>query len=128
MNLTASNFGECGNVQAFYVGSVAFDTTDIGTGVAIFEAPAAMVITEVCVDVTAAFNAGTTNVLTIGTNSDVDNICGSSDIAETKGSSAKATFARLAKGDKVKVKYASTGTAASAGAADIFFVGTQIPA
>lgn len=128
MKLNASNFGECGNVQAFYAGSVAFDTTGIGTGVAIFEAPADMIITQVCVDVTAAFNAGTTNVLTVGTNSDVDNICGSSDISESLGTSAKAVFAKLAKGDKVKVKYTFTGTAASAGAADFYFVGTQIPA
>ena len=128
MNLTASNFGECGNVQAFFVKTVKYNDTDIATKEAVFVAPADMLITQVGVNVTTAFNAGTTNVLTIGTNSDADNICGSSDIAETQGASTKAVFVKLAKGDKVYVKYAQTGTAASAGVADIFFVGTQIPA
>lgn len=128
MNLTASNFGECGNVQAFFAKTVKYNDTDIATKEAVFTAPAAMILTQVGVDVTTAFNAGTTNVLTIGTNSDADNICGSSDISESKGTSAKAVFVKLAKGDKVYVKYAQTGTDATAGVADIFFVGTQIPA
>ena len=127
MKLTAGNFGECGSMNAFFVDTVKYNDTGIATGEVIFTAPAPMIITQVCVDVTTAFNAGTTNVLTIGTNSDVDNICGSSDIAETKGQSTKPVFVQLKKGDKIKVKYAQTGTDASAGGADIFFIGTQSP-
>ena len=128
MKLTAIDFGECGNVQAFFAKTVKYNDTDIATKEAVFVAPAPMLITQVGVDVTTAFNAGTTNVLTLGTNSDADNICGSSDISESKGASTKAVFVQLAKGDKVYAKYAQTGTDATAGAADIFFVGTQIPA
>ena len=127
MNLVADNFGECGSVNAFYAKTVKYNDTDIATKEAVFEAPAPMLITQVGVDVTTAFNAGTTNVLTLGTNNDADNICGSSDISESKGASTKAVFVQLAKGDKVYAKYAQTGTDATAGVADIYFIGTQLP-
>lgn len=128
MNLVAGNFGECGSVNAFYVGKISYDDSDIDTGEVVYEAPAPMVISQVAVEVKTAFNAGTTNVLTFGSNAGVDNLCGSSDITEgSTGMNVKSTFLKLAKGDKVKAKYAQTGTAATAGAAEIYFIGTRLP-
>ena len=128
MKLNASDMGVCGDLKAFYVGSVAFDTDNISSGIEIFEAESPMAIVMAAAVVTEAFNAATTNVLTVGSDSGVSNVLGASDITEgTKGAYGKANFITLAKGDKVKVKYTQTGTAATEGAADIYFVVTALP-
>ena len=87
-----------------------------------------MVITRAVAVVKTAFNAGTTNVLTVGTNDDADNLLGSSDVTEgTAGAYTKNTFVEAAKGGKVKAKFIETGTAASAGVAEIYLFAVGIP-
>ena len=129
MKVTAYDFGKCGLTNLFYAGTIKFDTTGASSGVEIFEAPQDMIITGAVAEVTTAFNAGTTNVLTVGANSDVNDILGSSDVTEgTAGAYCKNTFVKLEKGDKVKAKFTQTGTDATAGAADIYLFAVGVPA
>lgn len=129
MKVTAYDFGKCGLVNLFYAGAIAYDTEGASTGVVIFEAPQDMIITGAVAEVTTAFNAGTTNVLTVGSNSDINDILGASDVTEgTKGAYCKNTFVKLEKGDKVKAKFTETGTDATAGAAEIYLYAVGVPA
>ncbi len=128
MKVNATDFGICGTEQLFYAGSVDFDTTGVSTGVALKELPNNAYITRAVAVVTTAFDAGTTNVLTVGTNDDCDNILGSSDVTEgTAGAYNKQTFVEAAKGAKIKAKYTQTGTAATAGSAEIYIFFVSIP-
>lgn len=109
--------------------SVAFDTLNIGTAgkVPLGTLPAGAIVTHAIVKVTAAFNAATTNVLTVGTAADEAAVLTGADFDETV---VGTTLTFAAAGYKVSVatplfiKYAQTGTAATTGAADIilFFV------
>jgi len=121
MKPMANDFGMGGVEQMFYAGSVAFDDTDVDEGIELFKTPNKMIITRAVAVVTEAFNAATTNVLTVGANDDVNDILGSSDVTEgTEGAYTKNTFVELAKGKKIKAKFTETGTAATKGAADIY--------
>lgn len=103
---------------------VAFDTAAIGVGVP-FEAaiPAGAFIIEASVHVTEAFDAGTTNVLTVGTNSaaftdivvaaDVDE--SSATVQRIDGPGVLSDSADLTP----FVKFTETGTAATAGKATV---------
>ena len=125
MRVKENDFGICGVEQMFYAGSVAYNDTDIDKGIVLKELPNNVYITRAVAVVGTAFDAGTTNVLTVGTNDDCDNILDSSDITEgTAGTYNKQTFVEASKGAKIKAKYTQTGTDATAGAADIcvFFV------
>lgn len=109
--------------------TVAYNTLNIGTAgkVPLGTLPAGAIVTFGLVKVGTAFNAATTNVLTIGTADDDDAILVAADINEAV---AGTTVTWAAAGYKVSVatplfvRYTQTGTAASAGAADIilFFV------
>ena len=126
MKLMAQDLGACGVVQAFYAGKVKFDDTGVSTGVKLFKAEQNMIITRVVADVKAAFNAGTTNVLVIGTKDDDDAIVAAAGIDESSATVQNVnTFVKIAKGTEVLVKYTQTGTAASTGEAEfhVFAVG-----
>lgn len=128
MKVKANDFGICGVEQLFYAGTVKFDATGVSTGIDLAKLPNSAIITRAVAKVTTAFNAGTTNVLTVGTNDDIDNILGSSDVTEgTAGVYSKQTFVEAAKGDKVKAKYTQTGTAATAGVAEVYIFFVSIP-
>ena len=128
MRANANDFGICGVEQMFSAGVVKFNTTGIATGVELKKLPNNVKITRAVAVVGTAFNAGTTNVLTIGTNDDVDNILGSGDITEgTAGAYTKAVFVDGAKGDKIKAKYTQTGTDATTGEAEIFIFFVSVP-
>lgn len=128
MKVNGLDYGVCGVEQLAYIGKVAFDTDDVDNGVALYELPQKAIITGTVAVVGTAFDAGTTNVLTAGTNSDVNNLLGSGDVTEgTTGAYQAATFVEAAKGDKVKVKYTQTGTAATAGAAELYIKFVSIP-
>ncbi len=128
MKVMANDFGICGVEQLFYAGSVAFDDTDVDKGIELSKLPNNAIITRAVAVVTTAFDAGTTNVLTVGTNSDCNNILGTSDVTEgTTGSYSKQTFVECAAKDKIKAKYTQTGTDATAGAADIYIFFVSIP-
>lgn len=128
MKVKAYDLGKCGLENLFYAGTIEFDTTGASSGVALLAAPQNMIITKAVAVVTTAFNAATTNVLTVGTNSDVNDILGASDVTEgTKGAYIKNTFLEVAKGTKIKAKFTETGTAATAGAADIYLFAVGVP-
>ena len=128
MRANANDFGICGVEQMFSAGVVKFNTTGIATGVELKKLPNNVKITRAVAVVGTAFNAGTTNVLTIGTNDDVDNILGSGDITEgTAGAYTKAVFVDGANGDKIKAKYTQTGTDATTGEAEIFIFFVSVP-
>ena len=129
MNLKPMDLGVCGVEQLLHAGKVSFDTKDIANGVELIELPANMIITKAVAVVGKAFNAATTNVLTVGTNDSVDDLLGADDVTEgTAGTYMKNIF-EIRKGApiKVKAKYTSTGTAATAGETDIYLGVVRIP-
>jgi hypothetical protein len=105
---------------------VNYNDTNVSTGILAGTLPAGAIITSTSVLITTAFNAGSTNVLTVGGNSSSYNdIVASSDVDETATGitlSIKPTGSSLGKlgADRdVYVMYAQTGTAASTGAATV---------
>ncbi|MCR5824858.1 MAG: hypothetical protein K6G60_10555 [Lachnospiraceae bacterium] len=128
MKVKGMDLGVCGVEQLIYAGSVAYDTEDVDKGVALCELPANIVVTRAIAVVKTAFNAGTTNVLTVGANDDVNDIMGTSDITEgTAGNYIVNKFVEYKAKKTVKVKYTQTGTDASTGAADIYLSVVRIP-
>jgi hypothetical protein len=102
---------------------VNYNDPGIASGVVIGRLPASAQITQALARVRTTFNAGTTNVLTVGTNAtNYDNIFGTADIAEGSAGNNAAPLANLqdvqTEAD-VFVKYTQTGTAASQGKAVI---------
>lgn len=105
--------------------SVTYSDTAISAGTVTFNnaLPSNAFITETYVKVKAAFNAGTTNVLTVGTNTTTANdIVAAADVNEASaqmfvvaGVGVLDTSTPL----DVYVKYTQTGTAATTGSADI---------
>jgi hypothetical protein len=85
--------------------------------------PANAFITNAFVDVTTVFNAATTNVLTVGTNSATTNdIVAAGDVNEASAQVFAVTGVGVLNTSApldVYVKYTQTGTAATTGAADI---------
>lgn len=102
---------------------VNYNDPGIAAGVVIGRLPANAQVMQALARVRTTFNAGTTNVLTVGTNAaNYDNIFGTADIAEGSVGNNAATLANLqealAEAD-VFVKYTQTGTAANQGKAVI---------
>lgn len=111
------------NLVHFLRKEVNYNDPGIAAGLAIGRLPAGAQITQALARVKTTFNAGTTNVLTVGTNaSTYDNILGASDIAEGSAGNNVAPTANLqeaASEADVYVKYTQTGAAASQGKAVI---------
>ncbi len=105
--------------------TVNFNDANVGTAVLVGTLPAGAQIVDAVTNVLTVFNAGTTNVLTAGTNSSsYDNIIGSGDVAEgstggNRAAVATATAGSYASDTDVYAKYAQTGTAATTGKAVI---------
>jgi hypothetical protein len=104
--------------------AVNYNDTGISSGVGKQYLPAGAIIVGTDVYISAAFNAGTTNVLTVGTNTTTDNnIIASGDVDETATGltqNVKPTgtaLGPLSADAQVFAKFAQTGTAASAGKA-----------
>lgn len=102
---------------------VNYNDPGVAAGVIVGRLPAGAQVTQALARVKTSFNAGTTNVLTVGTNASAyDNIFGASDIAEGSAGNSAAPTANLqeaANEADVVVKYTQTGTAASQGKAII---------
>lgn len=102
---------------------VNYNDPGIASGIVIGRLPANAQISQGLARVRTSFNAGTTNVLTVGTNaSSYDNIFGAGDIAEGAVGNSVAPLANLLDAQSetdVLVKYTQTGTAASQGKAVI---------
>ncbi len=128
MKVNGSDYGVCGVERLAYIGAVAYNTDDIDEGVVLYEVPQKAIITGAVAVVGTAFNAATTNVLTMGANSDVNDLLGASDVTEgTKGAYTVNKFVEVAKGAKIKAKYTQTGTAATAGTAELYIKYVSIP-
>lgn len=84
------------------------------------QVPSGSMIVGAYVDVTTLFNAGTTNVLTLGDGTTADRFLGASDVTEgTAGAYTKALADVVTSDTSIVATYAQTGTAATTGAADI---------
>lgn len=104
---------------------VAYNTPNIGTSdiVCLGTLPAGAFIARVYVRVNTAFNAGTTNVLTVGTSSGSNaDIVAAGDVDESAAGVTEVTRGvglAVTADTPIYVKYTQSGTAASAGAADV---------
>ena len=120
----AHNEGAVGLVQSVG-GVINYSDSEVVIGTL----PAGCVILDTVVEVVTPFNAATTNVLTVGTNTPADNLMAADDITEgSTGFNKKATpsMQRTAAETTVKAKYAQTGTAATTGKANVLVFFTRI--
>lgn len=112
------------NVLHSIRGRINFDSAGAATGIEIGTIPAGSFVMAATVHVITAFNAATTNVLVVGTAADDDGF------AVAGGTLAGATGVKtgllgaqsgdtLTADTPVVVKYTQTGTAATAGAAQV---------
>lgn len=111
------------NMPKTVKGSIKYNASGIATKASTgISLPKGAIVTRVACNVTTAFNAGTTNVLTFGYSSDTDALMGSSDITEnTVGTYVKERMdAALTANSVVYAQYTQTGTAATAGVADVY--------
>lgn len=122
MELNIYNSGACGLCQLFHVGTISFDTDDIANGVAIASIPKGAIVTRAIVNIAEAFNAATTNVLTIGIDGDFDAIVDSTGITEgSTGINSIPTFFKMEENQEIYAQFTQTGTEASTGIAEIYF-------
>lgn len=121
MKLKPYNIGACGMNQTFNAGEVKYNDTGVSDGIKLFKLPAGTIITKAVAVVGTAFNAATTNVLTVGFKTSKNEIMASADItAGTAATYLKSTFVTVPADGDVYVKYTQTGTAATAGKATIY--------
>lgn len=116
-----------GSIAALLTFGALFSTTGISSGVklATIRADATHpVLLEFFAEVTTAFDAGTTNVLTVGSDTTANQFLGASDITEGTAAFYPASNAnkkyRIVADTDIYVKYTQTGTAATAGAALLY--------
>ena len=129
MKLVPHDLGDCGSVQMMELDPVNFDDTGVATGVVIGKVPAHTRILRAIAEVKTAFNAGTTNVFTVGFNDDVNNILGADDVTEgTAAAYSKQLFIDCDTEKTIKAKYTQTGTDATAGLANVFLEVVRYPA
>lgn len=128
MKCEAMDLGVCGVEQVLCAGAVKFDTKDADKGIVLAELPENIIITKAVAVVNKAFNAATTNVITIGTNDAANDLLGSSDVtAGTANSYVKDIFKIFKEKTIIKVKYTQTGAKATAGEADVYLNVVRIP-
>lgn len=128
MKCDAMDLGVCGVEQVLCAGAVKFDTKDADKGIVLAKLPENIIITKAVAVVNKAFNAATTNVITIGTNDAANDLLGSSDVtAGTANSYVKDMFKIFKEKTIIKVKYTQTGAKATAGEVDIYLNVVRIP-
>jgi hypothetical protein len=126
-NSTGSTYGQRqGSFEVIHTYPVAYNTTGISSAVLVDTIQASTskpVIVNVQCSVNTAFNAGTTNVLTVGTSTTANEWLAAGDINEAVAgfypASNAVTKFRLTADTKIYVKYTQTGTAATTGAATV---------
>ncbi len=96
---------------------VNFNDAGIGTGTLVGTLPAGSMIVSQNVRVSTAFNAGTTNALNVGTTAGGTQLF--TDAATAGARTPTIANLSFAADQDIFVQYAQTGTAASAGVADI---------
>ncbi len=121
-----------GSQNVHFLGrDIVYNTVGIGTAdtVKVGRIPAGSFLLQAVVRITTAFNAATTNVLTVGQNATADtDIVAAGELNEgATGVTVVLTGAALtfANDTDIYVRYTQTGTAATAGAATIII--TYIP-
>ena len=121
MKLYPYDFGACCMVQMFHAGTVNFNTEGIGEGAVICRIPKGTFVTRAIAVVKTAFNAATTNVLTVGFKDGKNEFLASSDVtAGTVGIYKKELFVEGGSNTEVYAQFTQTGTAATAGSAEIY--------
>lgn len=111
--------------------TIAYNTPGVATAdtVKVGTIPSGTTLLGCLVNITTAFNAATTNVIIVGNASDDDAYVAAGDVTE---GSTGATLVTRAMGNKpssdttIYVQYDQTGTAATAGAADIIIFYTPV--
>lgn len=87
------------------------------------------VVVRLWFEVITAYNAGTTNVITVGDGTTANKYLTSSDVTEgTPGAYAAGPFKAETAAGALKVTYAQTGTAATTGAGRLYALVTSVPA
>ena len=121
MKMNPMDLGVCGAGQMYCIGSINFGTAGIETGVEVGKIPKNTIITKVVVCVNNAFNAGTTNVLTVGVKEDMDSLMASADVtAGTKGAYQKDVWEDCGGETGIYAQFTQSGNKATAGEADIY--------
>lgn len=113
--------------EHYFRAAVAYNTLQIDTSgkVPLGTLPAGAIVTMCIIKITTAFNAATTNVLTVGTAGTADAVIAAADLDELEVDTTvawAATGYTVAVDTPLFVKYAQTGTAATAGAATIILL------
>ena len=112
-------------------GTIKFDSeseADAADGIAVIGSlPKNVEVLAVVSNVKTAFNAADTNVLEVGTVAGVDDLAADNDLAPTAGGDGKFCGKVYTAATVVKAKYSQTGTAATAGEADITVMFIKLP-
>jgi hypothetical protein len=124
--LRASAPGEYGS-QRLVSAPIVFGSTAVALG----DLAVGDVVISAWVQVTTAFNAGTTNVITLGDGNTPDKYLAAADVTEgTPGvypTGGKGPFAAETVARTLTATYAQTGTAATTGAARAYAIITDLP-
>lgn len=99
-----------------------YNTASIGTGVSMGTVPADSIILPHHVEITTAYNAGTTNVLEVGTAGTANKYVAAGDVDETTiAFTANITTGCITEtsATEIFIKFTETGTAATAGASTV---------
>ena len=116
---SAVNYGR--TMVHFLRKEISFGSTGASTGLSMGTIPSGAVISDVVVNIETAFDAGTTNVLTVGNSSDDDAYLAAGDVTETATGltrySGKGVV--LSADTELLVQFVETGTAATAGKAQV---------
>lgn len=125
-SLRASAPGESGAMR-LVAASVASGNTTVNLG----DLAAGDVVVQCWVQVLTAFNAGTTNVITVGDGTTPDKYIAAADVTEATPAvyptGGKGPFAAETAAGTLRVTYTQTGTAATTGAAKVYALITSLP-
>ena len=110
--------------------TVSYNSANVSTGVFMGILPARAQIHLVQVNVETAFNAASTNVLTVGYGASLNEIVAAGDVDESSATTQAVTTGlslEFSSEQKIYAKYTQTGTAATAGKAriSIYFSATE---
>ena len=121
MKLNPMDLGVCGVNQTFYAGTLKFDTEGAAAGVMLCELPKNTIVVRGIAVVNEAFNAATSNTVTVGKKAATNEIIGSyGSTAGSAGAYKSDVFVDMGEETAVYAKYAQSGDAATAGAVDIY--------
>jgi len=106
------NEGACGVEQALYLGEINFDDDGLDVGLAVKDIGPNMVITRIICKVLTAFNAGTNNQITLGTDTGISNLLGVGDNPD--GAPASAILNPVGDNNNIVITAKHPGTAGNA--------------